>query len=187
MDTQFFEGEHIYLTAPDPDRDAALESKWTHDPAYLRLLSAEVVRPLSPSQVKKKYEDMEREAEKSRNAFHFAIRARDGDRLLGFIRVSDIEWPHGHGRLQLGIGDANDRGHGYGTEALKLILRYAFDELSLYRLTAVAPEYNVGVIRLLERAGFQIEVRRRQAVQRDGKHWDMIMLGLLREEWERDQ
>ncbi len=99
MDFQFFEGKRIQLTAPDADRDAEIESTWTHDPDYLRLLSADPARPLSPAQVKKHYEEVEKEAEKSHDTFNFAIRLRDGDRLIGFIRVSDILWSHGSGRL----------------------------------------------------------------------------------------
>ena len=186
MDFQFFEGEHIQLTAPDAERDAEIESKWTHDPDYLRLLSADPAKPLSPSQVKKKYEEIDKETEKSRDAFNFAIRLREGDRLIGFIRVFDILWTHGGGRLQLGIGDPADRCHGYGREALNLVLRYAFDELNLHRLSATTFEYNTGALHFLERAGFTIEVRRRQAVNRDSRRWDVIALGLLRDEWKRN-
>jgi RimJ/RimL family protein N-acetyltransferase len=87
--------------------------------------------------------------------------------------------------LQIGIGDRNDRGQGHGTEALDMLLRYAFDELNLYRVAAATVEYNTGAIRFLERAGFVVEVCRRQAIQRDGKRWDAVMLGLLRDEWKR--
>ena len=185
MDSQFFEGERIQLTAPEADRDAEIESKWTHDPDYLRALSAEPARPLSPTQVKKQYEEAEKEAEKSRNAFNFAIRARDGDRLIGFIRVFDILWTHGSGRVQFGIGDPADRRQGYGREALNLVLRYAFDELNLHRLSAATFEYNTAALNFLQGVGFAIEVRRRQAVNRDGRRWDAILLGLLRDEWKR--
>ena len=56
MTTTLFETERVRLAPPDPDHDAQVESVWTHDSAYLRLLDAAPVRPLSPSQVKKKYE-----------------------------------------------------------------------------------------------------------------------------------
>ena len=83
----------------------------------------------------------------------------------------------------MGIGDPNERSHGFGTAALDMILRYAFDELNLHRLSAATFEYNSGAICFLERAGFVVEVRRRQAVNRDGRRWDVISLGVLREEW----
>ena len=182
---QLFEGKTIRLAPPDAERDAETISKWSHDPEYLRLLSADIAKPLSPFQVKKQYEEWEKDAEKH-NAFNFAVRLKEDDRLLGFARLYRIEWTHATGSLQIGIGDRNDRGKGYGTEALRMLLRYAFDELNLYRLAASTVEYNTGAIRFLERAGFVVEVRRRQAVQRDGRRWDAVMLGLLRDEWKRE-
>ncbi len=56
---QLFEGQRIRFAPIDVERDAETISKWTHDPEYLRLLSADIVRPLSPAQVKKQYEEME--------------------------------------------------------------------------------------------------------------------------------
>ena len=183
MNTLLFEGERVRLAPPEPERDAEIESKWTHDAEYMRLLSDAPMRPLSPVLIKKKYEEAEKE--KAHNRFHFAIRAKADDRLVGFVKLENIEWNNGGGRVTLGIGDPNDRGRGYGAEALKLLLRYAFAELNLHRVTADTFEYNEGALRFLERAGFVTEVRRRQAVHRDGRRWDVIKLGLLREEWER--
>ena len=186
MNMQLFEGERVRLTPHDPEKDAEIESKWTHDPEYMRLLSADPVRPLSPGQIKKKYEEAGKDASRqSTNRFSFAVRTRADDRLIGFVRLERIEWNNGAGWLELGIGAAEDRGHGYGTEVLQLILRYAFDELNLHRLSASTFEYNTGALRFLERAGFAVEVRRRQALQREGRRWDDLFLGILREDWER--
>jgi RimJ/RimL family protein N-acetyltransferase len=187
MNEQLFEGGSVTLAPLDADRDAEVEARWTHDPEYLRLISADPARPLSPGQIKKKYEDLEKEADKSRAMFNFAIRAKTDDRLIGFVRLFCIEWTHGGGALQLAIGNRDDRGKGYGTEALHLILRYAFDELNLHRISAETFEYNSGALRFLERAGFRVEVRRRQAINRDNRRWDALMLGLLRDDWQDRQ
>lgn len=179
MNTQLFESELIRLDSMDAERDAEIESRWTHDPAYARLLSADPMRPRSPNQVKKRYEEME----KKENEYHFAIRARADDRLVGFIRLGHLEWTNGNAVLTFGIGDAADRGKGYGKEAVRLMLRYAFGELNLYRLTANVPGNNERAQRVLERAGFCVEARRREAIHRDGQRWDALVMGLLRDEW----
>jgi RimJ/RimL family protein N-acetyltransferase len=106
---------------------------------------------------------------------------------VGFARLYYVEWSNGGGFIQLGIGDPNDRRHGYGTEVLRLLLRYAFDELNLYRLTAVIPEYNPGALHLFPKAGFVEEVRRRKSLNRYGKHWDLIYMGILHEDWAERQ
>ena len=181
INESLFEGELIRLAPPDPDKDPEIESHWTHDPDYLRSLGPKVARPLAPVHVKKQYEELEKE----KGVFHFAVRAKADDRLIGFVRLDNIEWNNGVGNLSLGIGDPNDRGHGYGGEVLRMVLRYAFAELNLFRLGAVAPGYNTRAIAFLERAGFVVEVRRREAIERDGKRWDVVGLGLLKDDWER--
>lgn len=180
---QLFEGDLIRLDTINPEKDVETLSRWTHDPEYLRLTSAEPARPLSPGQVKEKLEESAKETEKRRNQFDFAIRTRADDRLVGTASINRIQWTHGIGMLRLAIGQPEDRGKGYGSEAVKLLLRYAFDELNLHRLSAMTFEYNAGAQRLLERNGFVVEVRRRQAIHRDGRRWDALHLGLLRAEW----
>jgi len=185
---ELFVSDHIRLDAPDPEKDAAIESAWSHDADFLRQLDAGPARPLAPAQVKKKYEQLEKEADRN---YHFAVRLRDlpaegpegPGRLIGFARLFWIDWYHGAGMVSLGLGAPADRGQGYGSELIGLLLRYAFDECSLHRVGALVPEYNVGAIRFFERHGFSLEVRRRQALARDGRRWDMLQYGLLRDEW----
>ncbi len=178
-----FESENICLAPIDHEKDAEIESRWTHDAGYMRLISLDPARPLSPAQVKKRYEKIEKEVDEDKNLFYFTIRMRGDDRLIGFAEVHWIGWSNGTGHVRLGIGDPEDRLHGYGTEALRLLLRFAFEELNLYRLTAMIPEYNALALHVAEKAGFTPEVHRRQAVQRDGRRWDLIHMGILKDEW----
>ncbi len=185
MNTQLFDGKLIRLAAFDPDRDAEIESKWTHDPEYWCLQSAAPMRPLSASQIKSNYAKAEKEPRGS--LFHFSIRTLTDDRLVGFARLSSIEWTNGLAHLTLGIGSADDRRKGYGAEALNLMLCYAFDELNLYRLAVHTFEYNQAAFEFLQQAGFCLEVRRRQAIYRAGRRWDLYMFGLLRDDWKAKQ
>ncbi len=179
-----FVAENICLAPIDHEKDAEIESRWTHDAEYMRLLSLEPALPLSAAQLKKRYEKIEKDQDEKKDLFYFTVRMRPDDRLVGFARLYWIEWSNAGGFVQLGIGDPNDRQHGYGSEVLRLLLRYAFDELNLYRLSAVIPEYNPAALHLFSKAGFVEEVRRRKALERDGRRWDTIHLGMLHEEWE---
>ncbi len=187
IDESLYESERICLAPIDHEKDAEIESKWTHDAEYLRLLNLDPARPLSPAQIKKKYEVIEKEQEESKSLFHFTIRMRTDDRLIGFGQIKWIEWSNGTGVIQLGIGDPNDRLHGYGTDVVRLLLRYAFAELNLYRLSANIAEYNPVALHVFTKAGFSEEVRRRQALNRYGRRWDLISMGILHDEWEKSQ
>lgn len=180
---QLFEGDHICLGPIDHERDAEIEARWTHDAQYLRMLSSEPAMPLSVAKVKKYYEKIEKDQQEEKNQFYFTIRLRSDERLIGFIRLSWIGWANGYGFVHMGIGEEADRLHGYGSEALRLLVRFAFDELNLYRLTALIPEYNAVALHVFSKVGFVQEVRRRQALNRDGRRWDLLHLGLLQDEW----
>ena len=186
MNDPLFEGKEILLAAPDVERDAEAVSRWTHDPEFLRLTETEAAGPLAPAQVRETFES-EHKKGKVRSAFTFMIRSRTDDQLLGTVKLVAIGWAHGFARLQLAIGDPADRGQGYGSEALALILRYAFDELNLYRVAVTTCAYNGGALRWLERAGFVTEVRQRETIKRAGKRWDLIHLAILQPEWRAGQ
>lgn len=184
IDTQLFEGMLIRLGPIDHEKDPEVESRWTHDLSLLRALWRQPAMPVSVAQMKKRYEAIEKQVEESKNLFHFTIRGKDDHRLLGFVRIEGIEWTHAVGSLKIAIGDPVERGKGYGSDALQLMLRFAFRELNLYRLAAVVREDNPAGLRFFIRYGFVEEVRRRKAVMRDGNTWDLIHLGLLRDEWQ---
>ncbi len=183
VDKPLFEGKRICLAPINREKDAEIESKWMQDAAYQRMLSTEPARPLSPAQIKKKYEAIEKAMEEDKDQYYFTIRMREDDRLVGFARLFRISWTHGYASIQLGIGDAKDRRKGYGREALVLILQYAFEELNLYRVATIIPEYNQPALELFQEHGFSEEVRRRQAVDRETRRWDLIHFGLLKEDW----
>lgn len=183
IQTQLFEGRDIRFGPIDYEKDPQIESKWTHDSDFMRLYGIDPARPMSPAMVKKKYEKLEKEIEESKNIFYFTIRACEDDRLIGKAIISRIEWSNGNGWIELGIGSADDRRKGYGAQALQLLLRFAFVELNLYRVTARVQEYNEAAIALLKKFGFTEEVRRRQALERDSRRWDLLVFGLLKDEW----
>jgi RimJ/RimL family protein N-acetyltransferase len=183
IETQLFEGKLINLRPIDHEKDPEVESRWSHDLSLQRALWQRPAMPLSVAQVKKRYEAIEKEVDESKRLFHFTIRGREDDRLLGFVRIEGIEWTHGTGSLKVAIDDPVERGKGYGSEALQLIMRFAFSELNLYRLSAVVGGDNPAALKFFQRFGFIEEVRRRKALLRDGQTWDSIHLGLLRDEW----
>ncbi len=82
IEQQLFKGELARQASPDPEHDAEIESKWTHDPDYMRLISFDPIRPLSPPQISKKYEAIEKDGEKQ---FYFAVRAIRSYEKAGFV------------------------------------------------------------------------------------------------------
>jgi len=183
IQTPLFEARDIRLGPIDHEKDPEVESRWTNDSEFMRLMEWKPVRALAPALVKKQYEALEKEIEEDKNLFYFTIRAREDDRLLGKAMLEWIDWSNGNGYLRLGIGSGQDRGRGLGAQALGLLLRFAFAELNLFRVTIVIPEYNQAAVALARKFGFVEEVRRRKAILRDERAFDLLAFGLLRDEW----
>ena len=183
IQTQLFEGRDIRFGPIDHEKDAEVESKWTHDSDFMRMYEMDPARPLSAAMVKKQYEKLEKEIEEEKEMYYFTIRSKTDDRLIGKARVERIEWSNGNCFLRFGIGSPEDRRKGYGSQSLQMLLRFAFAELNMFRVSANVPEYNEAAVGLLKKFGFVEEVRRRQALDRDGRRWDLLVLGLLKDEW----
>ncbi|MGA2489637.1 MAG: GNAT family protein [Anaerolineales bacterium] len=179
-----YEGRLVRLGPLDHEKDPPVVAGWTHDPLW-RSVQDGVARPLSLEAVRRLLERIEKQMEETKNIFHFTLRLKDDNRLVGLARIFWIDFHNGTGVLNLGIGDAADRRHGYGAEALSLLLRFAFDDLNLHRLSAWPSADALPFIRMIEKAGFKEEGRRREAAFHDGSYWDVILMGLLRSEWEK--
>lgn len=181
--TQLLEAQDILFGLINREIHADIESRWTHDADFMRLMELGPVRPLSPDMVKMQYAAIMQQMDVEKNLFYFTLRAREDDRFIGKALIEWVDWKTGNGYIRLGIGEPEFRRKGYGSQALSLLLSFAFEELDLYRVTAVVPADNEGAMRLFQKFGFMEEVRRRKALHRDGQLWDIIVFGLLNAEW----
>ena len=183
MNSNLFHGELVRLTAEDPEILAKFCSQWSADSEYSRLLDWDPARRFSVKSSQKWFEkDYEKE-----NANLFAIRTLDGDQIIGEIGLDGIRWTHGDCFVGIGLGEREFWGKGYGTDAMKIILRYAFTELNLHRVTLDVFEYNPRGVRSYEKAGFVHEGRQRGMLLREGRRWDVLYMGILREDWLKQQ
>jgi len=175
-----FKGKLVRLAGIDPEEVSKSFSKWDRDSEYKRLLDSDPPRLHS---VKATKDWLEKELEKNTEMYWFAIRTLEDDRLLGDVTLSVVDWGSRNAFMGIGIGARGFWGKGYGTDAMELILRYAFTELNLRRVSLNVFEFNERAIRSYEKVGFLLEGRERQVMQREGRRWDIIDMGILREEW----
>jgi RimJ/RimL family protein N-acetyltransferase len=174
-----FNGKLVRLTADDPEMVAKPYCEWARDTEYSRYLDS---NPPFTFSEKKWKEWMEKDMEKTDNYF-FSIRSLDDNKLLGFVALFDLHWQHGDTLVAIALGERETWGKGYGTDAMNVMLRYAFTELNLRRVTLIVFEYNQRGIRSYEKNEFVEEGRTRGAMLRDGKRWDFIWMGVMREDW----
>jgi len=180
--TDLFRGERVRLVAVDTQKMAEACSRWGRDTEYWRLQTA---IPARLSSVKAIKEWLDKDAEKDPpEAYVFAIHRLEDDRLIGDVGLDDVFGPHRDAFLGIALGERDCWGKGYGTDAMRLILRFGFSELNLRRVTLNVFEYNPRAIHIYEKLGFKHEGRQRRFLNREGQRWDLVYMGLLREEWE---
>ncbi len=118
--------------------------------------------------------------------FMFGLRCLQDDLLVGLGGFDEISWRNRVGWLALAVGREH-WGQGYGSEALKLLLRYGFMELDLHKIQLTVMGYNERALNIYRKAGFRQEGIFREFVYRDGERHDMILMGMLASEWRESQ
>ncbi len=112
---------------------------------------------------------------------HFAIEA-DG-KLIGGIGIRSIDRVAGTAEMGVGIGDREYWGRGYGRDAIKVLLEYAFEMQNLHRVWLRTGSLNERAIRCYRACGFVQEGILRQHDWSYGGRCDVLCMGILRDEW----
>ncbi|QCB94225.1 GNAT family N-acetyltransferase [Cellulomonas shaoxiangyii] len=125
-----------------------------------------------------------REAAEGR--YDFAVTANGSDEYRGEIVLDEVDEDVRCAGLRLAMRPMY-RGRGYGTEAIELVLGFAFDGLGMHRVELEALSINARAVSLYENIGFRVEGRRRDGY-RDGPGWcDAIVMSMLEDEFRARQ
>jgi RimJ/RimL family protein N-acetyltransferase len=150
-----------------------LYTRWVNDlPARVNLGSH---APVTREQEEEWYDS----TIKAGNQTNFTVYEREGPQPIGTAGLFDID--HRNRRAEFGIllGEAEYRNRGYGTEATRLVLDYAFTAAGLHNVILSVFEFNRAAVRAYEKAGFREIGRRREAHFAAGEWWDEILMDCL--------
>jgi RimJ/RimL family protein N-acetyltransferase len=170
-------GEGVELRRHDR-ANYPLYARWYGDEEVWRLTSWEP-EPMRRGAVERLFEDRE----KSPRDDSFAIHREAEEEPFGVISLMNISEDNASADLSVIVGDEKYRDKGLGTEAIRIILWHAFEELGLDRVGLSVFEFNEPAISAYEKLGFKRESRLRNAVRRDGGSHDAIFMRILASEW----
>jgi RimJ/RimL family protein N-acetyltransferase len=117
-----------------------------------------------------------------RDVVLLGIRLAKTDVLIGTCQLHSIHPVHRSAELQIRIGEACERGQGYGTEAMRLLLDHAFGDLNLQRVGLQVFATNEAAVGAYKKSGFVQEGILRKAAYIDGRYVDVIVMSVLRED-----
>lgn len=126
--------------------------------------------------------DRAEDADKPYPGMRFGLQAKDGT-PLGLFGIKWLPAEHRAALLTAFIGDPAYWGGGYGTDGLLLLVEFAFDWLDMRRVWLMTMSLNERVIRQMDKAGFRLEARQRQATWAAGDWYDLLIYSLDRGEW----
>ncbi len=111
-----------------------------------------------------------------------AIELENGE-FIGSCQLHTIRHTYRHAELQIRIGETGHQGKGYGTEATRILLEYGFEELHLNRIWLTVFENNPRAIKVYKKLGFTQEGLMRQHALIGGEYVNIVVMGLLRNEF----
>jgi RimJ/RimL family protein N-acetyltransferase len=176
-----FTGKIVRLSAFDSEELSKALPRWYRNSEYFRLLNSSA-QPMQSSKAASKWMQ-EEVSEMSLESYYFSIRTLVEDKLIGELSLDVVNWPGRDAFVGLGIGETDYWSKGYGTDVMNVLLRFAFMEINLRRVSLGVFEYNPRAIRSYEKAGFRHEGCLRRLLNREGRRWDNLFMGILREEW----
>jgi RimJ/RimL family protein N-acetyltransferase len=113
----------------------------------------------------------------------FGVRLIETDQLIGTCQLHSIDVVSRSAELQIRLGEVETRNKGYGTEAIRLLLKFGLRDLNLHRIYLHVFATNMPAIRVYEKSGFVREGLLRQAVYLNGRYEDIVLMSILRDEF----
>ncbi|MEN6521034.1 MAG: GNAT family protein [Armatimonadota bacterium] len=169
-------GERVYLRQIKKE-DLIYIHKWVNDPEISGLIGQ--VGKMSPEQVDEWFEKVEAD----NNRVWFAVVLKESDRIIGeagLLRMFD-EWRTTD--LSMIIGEKAVWDQGYGTEAIILLLQYAFRNLNFHRVAIGVVGFNERALHFYKKVGFREEGLQRDGYYYDHSYYDFVMMSILDNEY----
>lgn len=168
------EGERVYIS-PMNVEDAEIYTKWLNDPEIVQYLSLR-------NSLVSIYGERSYIENFSKVEFNMCIVKKENDELIGNIGLSELDYKNGTAELGIFIGEKENLGKGYGSEAIKLLTKYAFEELRLHSIYLRTYDINDRAVKAYEKCGFKEFGRRHESLFMNGKYHDVIYMELINKE-----
>lgn len=174
---ELLDGRLVTLRRHVPENVGAFR-RWYADPEIARLARYQQT-PMRPDEIERFFAARVVGPE----ALALAIHERSTGRLVGTCAFSQLDGENGSALYHITLGERDAWGHGYGTEATRLMVDHSFGVLGLHRIALFVFEFNERAIRAYRRCGFTIEGRSRESIWRDGRWWDELAMSILESDW----
>ena len=124
-------------------------------------------------------------SKKTDDCYNFSIINKSNDMLLGNISLMKVDFVDRTAELGIFIGEEDNLGKGYGSDAIRLILEYGFNQLNLNNIMLRVYSFNELAINAYKKCGFKIFGTLKEAHYFEGKYCDEIYMNILKRNFKK--
>ncbi len=173
-----FTGSLVRLRAYRKE-DAPLAQEYMNDPEMKLCLSPGVPYPFT-------LEDEEKWVATNsamNDTYTFAIEALDSGEYIGGCGAHEIDWKNSKATVGIMIGSKKYLSRGYGTDAMKVLINFIFNEMNINKISLNVYAFNERAVKSYKKCGFIVEGVLRQEIFKNGNYHDELRMALLRGDW----
>jgi len=182
MPTAFLSGKNIYLRTLQSQDFSDYLVRWYNDREVTRYL----FRGTYPSQAEHLQQNYQQTLDKN-NEIELLVALKNEHTPIGIAGLHALNPVAHSAEIRILMGDKQQWGHGYATEATQLLLAYAFEILNLHKVYLGVNAEQMNALRVYEKSGFVIEGRLRDEIYRNGRYYDAIRMSLLKTEYQQEK
>ena len=168
-------GEDVILRALEAS-DLERCYRWMNDPTIVWTLKSRYPMPFQSEA-----QWLEEAVRGASNERHFAIERRSDREHIGNASIHDIDWISRTASFGLFVGDPGSWNRGFGSDAIRTLVRFAFDEMNLRKLRINVFDYNERAKHVLLSNGFVQEGKLEKEFFREGQYQDIVILSVFRD------
>ncbi len=173
-----YEGKWIRLREYKKE-DIPLRLMYINDPDISCSLTPEIPYPMTLHDEELWFESLTAIGD----SYKFAIETLEDRKFIGGCSINGVDWKNSVATVGIFIGSGMHRGKGYGTDTMHVLINFIFMQMDINKIKLTVYSYNESAIKCYKKCGFKVEGILRQEIYKDGKRYDKIAMGLLKDEY----
>jgi RimJ/RimL family protein N-acetyltransferase len=173
-------GERVWLRPSEPS-DIINNAPYASDAEVGHFMG--VKAPMSKAAAERFSAEIFSQNQGEQTGYGYAICLLGSEEGIGTVFLHSVDKVNGSGVVGIAINDRRYLGQGYGTDALNALVDFGFGELRLERIELEVFDFNERAIRSYQKAGFQTDAVQRHSRFHRGRHHDVHVMSILRDDW----
>lgn len=170
-------GKKVCLRAYEPE-DIELATKYINDKELKKLLVTTIPFPMT---LWEEEEWIKSQKSNNQGIYNFAIEDIKTGKYIGGCGIQSVNWLSRVAIVGIMIGDKDYLGKGYGTDAMKILIDFIFNEMNINKIRLGTFSFNKRAIKSYEKCGFKVEGVLKNEIFKEGKYYDEIIMSLFRD------